>query len=143
VGVLKALGAKKALLFCGPDGLDELGLSGVSLISELSEDGKVRDYTFDPKRFFGATRPLAAISGGTPEINAAITRRIITGEERGAYRDAAALNASAAIVAAGIADSLETGIDLAYNSIDSGEALKKLQALTAPKAPKPHKAATT
>ena len=130
IGVLKALGAKKALVFCGPDGLDELGLSGVSRISELSEDGKVRDYTFDPKRFFGATRPPAAISGGTPEINAAITRRVLTGEERGAYRDAAALNASAAIVAAGISGTIEDGVELAYSAIDSGAALAKLQLLT-------------
>ena len=44
--------------------------------SELGEDGAVREYTFDPKRFFGMTRPLASISGGTPEMNAAITRKI-------------------------------------------------------------------
>ena len=129
IGVLKALGAKKALVFCGPDGLDELGLSGVSHISELGEDGVVREYTFDPKRFFGTTRPLAAISGGTPDINAGITRRVLSGEERGAYRDAAALNASAAIVAAGLAESLESGIELAYGAIDSGAALAKLNAL--------------
>jgi anthranilate phosphoribosyltransferase len=130
IGVLKALGTKKALVFCGPDGLDELGLSGVSHISELGEDGTVREYTFDPKRFFGMTRPLAAISGGTPKMNAAITRKVLSGEERGAYRDAAALNASAAIVAAGMADTLESGIILAYDAIDSGKALAKLAALT-------------
>ena len=129
IGALKALGARKALVFCGPEGLDELGLSGTSRVSELGEDGTVREYAFDPKRFFGATRPLAAISGGTPEMNAGITRRVLSGEERGAYRDAAALNASAAIVAAGIADTLESGIGLAYGAIDSGAALAKLNAL--------------
>lgn len=129
VGVLKSLGAKKALVFCGPDGLDELGLSGKSQVSELSESGDVRNYEFNPKRFFGVTRPLAAISGGSPEENASITRRVLSGEERGAYRDAAALNASAAIVAGGKASTLEEGIGLAYDSIDSGRALAKLRAL--------------
>ena len=135
IGALKALGAEKALVFCGPEGLDELGLSGESRIAELSEDGGVREYVFDPKRFFGSTRPLAAISGGTPEMNARITRKVLSGEERGAYRDAAALNASAAIVAAGLADSLESGMELAYSAIESGAALKKLQALAAKRQP--------
>ena len=129
VGVMKALGAKKALVFCGPDGLDELGLSGVTRISELSEDGSVKDYMFDPKRFFGSVRPLAAISGGTPEMNAQITRRVLSGEDRGACRDAAALNAAAAIVAAGKAGVIEEGIEIAYAAIDNGAALAKLNLL--------------
>ena len=129
VGVLKALGTKKALVFCGPEGLDELGLAGASQIAELSEDGSVKEYTFDPKQYFGGTRPLTDIAGGTPEVNAQITRRVLAGEERGAYRDAAALNAAAAIVAAGKADRIEEGIELAYASIDSGAALAKLQLL--------------
>ena len=131
IKALKALGAKRALVFCGSDGLDELGISGLSRIAELSEMGDVREFTFDPKCFFGATRPLSAISGGTPEINARITRRVLSGEEQGAYRDVAALNAAAAIMAAGHAETLEDGIALAYAAIDNGSALAKLQALTA------------
>ena len=130
IGALKTLGAKRALVFCGPDGLDELGLSGVSCIAELSADGDVKEYTFDPKHFFGVTRPLAAISGGSPEMNAQITRDILTGAERGARRDAAALNAAAAIVAGGKAETIEDGVEQAYAAIDSGAALAKLQALT-------------
>ena len=105
IGVLRALGTKKALVFW--------------------------EYTFDPERYFGCTRPLSAIAGGTPEMNAQITRRVLTGEERGAYRDAAALNAAAAIVAAGKADRIEEGIEFAYAAIDSGAALAKLQLLVA------------
>jgi len=112
--------------------LDELGLAGTSQIAELSEDGNVKEYTFDPKRYFGCTRPLTDIAGGAPEVNAQITRRVLAGEERGAYRDAAALNAAAAIVAAGKADRIEDGIELAYASIDSGAALAKLQLLVSP-----------
>lgn len=129
IGALKSLGATRALVFCGPDGLDELGLSGVSRIAELSADGDVKEYEFDPKCFFGTTRPLAAISGGTPEMNAQITRRVLAREEHGAYRDAAALNAATAIVAGGKADSIEAGVELAYAAIDSGAALAKLDAL--------------
>ena len=123
IGALKALGAKKALVFCGPDGLDELGLAAPSQVSELNEDGTVRGYTVDPKDFFGAYAPIAAIVGGTPEENASITRRVLDGE-MGAYRNAAVLNAAAAIVAGGKAATTAEGVKLAEAAVDSGAALK-------------------
>ena len=128
IGALKALGAKKALVFCGPDGLDELGLAAPSQVSELNEDGTVRGYTVDPKDFFGAYAPIAAIVGGTPEENALITRRVLYGE-KGAYRNAAVLNAAAAIVAGGKAATIAEGVKLAEAAVDSGAALKKLELL--------------
>ena len=128
IGALKALGAKKALVFCGPDGLDELGLAAPSQVSELNEDGTVRGYTVDPKDFFGAYAPIAAIVGGTPEENALITRRVLDGE-KGAYRNAAVLNAAAAIVAGGKAATIAEGVRLAEAAVDSGAALKKLELL--------------
>ena len=128
IGALKALGAKKALVFCGPDGLDELGLAAPSQVSELNEDGTVRGYTVDPKDFFGAYAPIAAIVGSTPEENASITRRVLDGE-KGAYRNAAVLNAAAAIVAGGKAATIAEGVKLAEAAVDSGAALKKLELL--------------
>ena len=128
IGALKALGAKKALVFCGPDGLDELGLAAPSQVSELNEDGTVRGYTVDPKDFFGAYAPIAAIVGSTPEENASITRRVLDGE-KGAYRNAAVLNAAAAIVAGGKAATIAEGVKLAETAVDSGAALKKLELL--------------
>ena len=128
IGALKALGAKKALVFCGPDGLDELGLAAPSQVSELNEDGTVRGYTVDPKDFFGAYAPIAAIVGGTPEENASITRRVLDGE-KGAYRNAAVLNAAAAIVAGGKAATIAEGVKLAEAAVYSGAALKKLELL--------------
>ena len=128
IGALKALGAKKALVFCGPDGLDELGLAAPSQVSELNEDGTVRGYTVDPKDFFGAYAPIAAIVGGTPEENASITRRVLDGE-KGAYRNAAVLNAAAAIVAGGKAATIAEGVKLAEAAVDNGAALKKLELL--------------
>ena len=130
IGVLKALGAKRALVFCGPDGLDEIGLSGVTQVAELLEDGSVRNHAFDPAHVFGGYRPLSAMQGGSPEENARITLRVLAGEERGACRDAAALNAAAAIVAGGRAATLEDGLSGAYAAIDSGSALAKLRLLT-------------
>ncbi len=129
VETLKALGVRKAIVFCGPDGLDELGLAGASQVAELGEDGEVKKYVFDPKRVFGAFSPVETIRGGGPAENARIALEILSGKDRGARRDAAALNAAAAILAGGKADSLEDGLGCAYASIDSGSAYAKLRAL--------------
>lgn len=129
VETLKALGVRKAIVFCGPDGLDELGLAGESQVAELGEDGEVKKYVFDPKRVFGAFSPVETIRGGGPAENARIALEILSGKDRGARRDAAALNAAAAILAGGKADSLEDGLGCAYASIDSGSAYAKLRAL--------------
>lgn len=129
IGALKSLGCEKALVFCGPNGLDELGLAGLSHVAELTSNGSVREYDFDPKSVFGGYSPIEAIKGGSPEDNAKLTLAVLSGADRGAYRNAAALNAAAAIVAAGKADFLEQGIELAFESIDSGAAAAKLRAL--------------
>ena len=139
IAALKALGAERALVFCGEvpaaDGsvkyLDELSLAGVSHVSILREDGYVLETTVDPVKLFGAVRGIEAIQGGTPEENAALTLAVLKGERKDAYRDAAALNAAAAIVAGGLAVTLEEGLKLAYASINSGAALAKLNVLVA------------
>lgn len=129
VGALKALGTKKALVFCGPDGLDELGLAGISHLAVLSDDGTVEESVFDPKSIFGDYAPIEAIAGGTPEENAAMTRGILDGSRRDARRRAAVLNAAAAIVAGGRASTLDEGVELAGLAIDSGAAMGKLEAM--------------
>ena len=131
VAALKGLGSEKALVFCGPDGLDELGLAGPSHVAELGEDGSVKEYDFDPKRVFGTYYPIDAIKGGTPEENAQITVDVLKGVEKGAYRFAAALNGAAAIVAGGKAKTLADGLSLAFLSIDSGAAYNKLATMVA------------
>ncbi|MGN0855501.1 MAG: anthranilate phosphoribosyltransferase [Kiritimatiellia bacterium] len=131
VGALKSLGATKALVFCGPDNLDELGLSGPSHVAEINADGTVAEYDFDPKTVWGAYYPIDAIRGGTPEENARLTRRVLSGAERGPYRFAAVLNAAAAIVAGGRARTLADGLALATRALDSGAAAAKLAALVA------------
>ncbi len=129
VDALKSLGVEKAVVFCGPGGLDELGISGVSRVAELSENGTVRSYGIDPVRLFGELRPMSAIAGGDPKANAQITLDVLAGRERGACRAAASLNAAAAILAGGKSGSIEEGLGLAYESIDSGRALSKLRSL--------------
>ena len=137
VGVLKALGVEKALVFCGEVPMtggelryvDELSLSGVSRLAVLSANGKVVETIVDPKRIFGAYEPISAIAGGTPEENARLTREVLEGRRRDAYRNAACLNAAAALVAGGKAKDIEAGVKLAEKSIDSGAAKAKLEAL--------------
>lgn len=131
IGALRALGAKRALVFCGPDGLDELGLAGPSHVAELAADGSVKEYDVDPQALFGATYPVDALRGGAPAENARIAHDVLAGAEKGPYRLAAALNGAATIVAGGKADTLDAALELAFRAIDSGAALGKLEALVA------------
>ena len=129
LGVLQASATRHALIFCGPDGLDELGLSGASRVTELFADGTVKEFTFEPQKVFGATYPMESIRGGSSEENAALTMAVLQGKEKGPYRLAACLNASAALVAGDRAKTLEEGLSIAARSIDSGAALEKLKQL--------------
>ena len=131
IGALRALGAKRALVFCGPDGLDELGLAGPSHVAELAADGSVKEYDVDPQALFGATYPVDALRGGAPAENARIAHDVLAGVEKGPYRLAAALNGAAAIVAGGKAETLDAALELAFRAIDSGAALGKLETLVA------------
>ena len=131
IGALRALGAKRALVFCGPDGLDELGLAGPSHVAELAADGSVKEYDVDPQALFGAAYPVDALRGGAPAENARIAHDVLAGVEKGPYRLAAALNGAAAIVAGGKAETLDAALELAFRAIDSGAALGKLEALVA------------
>lgn len=128
--VLCGLGAQAAFVVHGAGGLDELSTTGENRVSEL-RDGAVRTYTLDPRELgFSRSDPFE-LRGGDPQTNAAITRRILSGEERGAKRDVVLLNAAAALVAGGAAQSLQEGVRLAAESLESGAALAKLEALIA------------
>ncbi len=125
--VLFNLGSQHAFVVCGEDGLDEITITDSTKVSELTE-GEVRSYHVSPEDF-GIERCVPEdIKGGEPEENAAIITAILKGE-KGPKRDVVLLNAAAAIVAGGKAGSLEEGVAIAHGSIDSGEALKCLDAL--------------
>jgi anthranilate phosphoribosyltransferase len=124
---LKMLGLHRALVVHGAEGLDEISISGPTKIGELRGEW-VRVYEVTPEQFGLQRAPLSAISGGDLNTNAEIIRRILAGD-KSPRRDVVLMNAAAALVAAGRADSLAEAMPLAAQSIDSGAARKKLEAL--------------
>ena len=125
--VLAVLGCSHALVVHGEDGLDEITLTGNSHIAELKK-GKVKSYKLDPDELGLEICFSEDIKGGTPEENAAIIEGILKGE-KGPKRDIVLLNSAAAIYVAGIAKSMEQGVECAIESIDSGKARAKLEDL--------------
>jgi len=124
---LSMLGLHRALVVHGLDGLDEVTITGPSRIAEVRE-GNVRSYEVTPEEFGMKRARLEDISGGNAETNAAIIRDILAGTES-PRRDVVLLNAAAVLVAAGRADHLGDALPLAGQSIDSGAAAAKLEAL--------------
>lgn len=124
---LKLLGTKRAFVVHGHDGLDEISICAPTRISELN-DGLINTYDITPEQFFGKEADPEDLVGGGPEKNAEITKSILNGE-KGPQRDVVVLNSSAALVAAGIAENIKTGIRIAETAIDEGKALSKLDAL--------------
>ena len=124
---LSMLGLHRALVVHGLDGLDEITITGPTRVAEV-RDGIVRTYEVDPEEFGLKRATLADISGGDAAENAAIVREVLSGK-KSPRRDVVLLNSAAALVAAGRVDHLAGGIPLAAQSIDSGAAAAKLEAL--------------
>ena len=125
---LRDLGSERALVFCGADGLDEISPSGITFVTEL-KGGEISSKLVSAAELLGETFPLDDLAGGTPEENAALLRGVLEGRIGGAKRAATILNAAAAIVAGGKAETLAEAVPLAKASLDSGAALAKLKAL--------------
>ena len=125
---LGQLGSERAWLVHGSDGTDELTITGISWVSALEEDGAINDFELHPEQAGLPVHPFEAIVGGSPADNAAAFRALLDGE-KGAYRDAVLLNAASALVVANAANSLKEGVEKAIESIDSGAAKNKLEAL--------------
>jgi anthranilate phosphoribosyltransferase len=128
-GVLHRLGHVHALVFCGPGGLDELGLDGVATGHEVTQAG-VRDVEIDPQSLGLAAAPREALAGGDAATNARVIVAVLDGAE-GPARDVVLLNAAAAIVAADAAEGMAEGVERARASIDSGAARDSLRRLVA------------
>ncbi len=124
---LSMLGLHRALVVHGLDGLDEITITGTTRVAEARE-GAVRSYEIEPEEFGMARATLQDISGGDATENAGIVRAVLAGE-KSPRRDVVLLNAAAALVAAGRADRIGDAIALASQSIDSGAATGKLEAL--------------
>ena len=121
------LGVRRALVVHGADGLDEITITASTRIAEV-RDGRVRSYEATPEEFGLRRAPIEEIAGGDAVANTAIIRDVLAGE-RSPRRDVVLLNAAAALVAAGRADHLGDALPLAAESIDSGAAAEKLDAL--------------
>lgn len=124
--VMSNLGVKRGMVVYGQDKLDEISMSAPTSICEI-RDGKYESYTITPEMFGFERCTKEELTGGSPQENAAITKAILSGEEQGAKRNAVLMNAGAALYLAGKADTLQDGVKLAGELIDSGRALAKLE----------------
>jgi anthranilate phosphoribosyltransferase len=122
--VLGALESRAAYVVHGAGGLDELSLSGPNRVSTL-RGGQVQNMELDPERLGLAPAPVEALTGGSPEENAQITRAILSGDDRGPRRDVVLLNA-AAVFSVESGD-WEKGLATAAETIDSGAARDVLE----------------
>ena len=126
--VLGELGARRALVVHGRDGLDEVSPSAVTDIAEWTGEGPVRRRTTSPEELgLEPVRP-AEIAGGSPVENARIIEAVLGGA-KGGPRRAVLINAAWALYAAEAVDSPEAGLELARQAIDSGRALEVLRQL--------------
>ncbi len=124
---LGQLGSDRAWLVHGADGTDEISITGETHVAELN-DGEVREFSIHPEDAGLAPRPLTAVLGGSPAENALALRGLFAGEPS-AYRDAVLINAAAALVIAEKAADLREGVALAAESLDSGAARRRVEAL--------------
>lgn len=122
------IGVERAFVVSGCDNMDEITLTGGTTISEI-KDGRVNTFTVTPEQFGFKRCGLDELQGGDGTVNAGITKDILIGKEKGAKRDIVLLNAGATLYVGGMADSIQAGIRLAQETIDSGKALKTLEAL--------------
>jgi anthranilate phosphoribosyltransferase len=128
-GVLRELGCRRAMVVYGYDGMDELTLTTRSRVTQFF-DGQFKTYDFFPELYFGGELATPnELQGGNATENAEMLRGILTGTIRGGKRNIVLLNTAAALVCAEKAVTIEDGIKLAAESIDSGAATDKLEQL--------------
>lgn len=124
--VMMKLGVTRGMVVFGQDKLDEISMSAPTSVCEI-KDGWFQSYEITPEQF-GYTRcSKDELAGGTPAENAEITKAIVNGTEKGPKRQAVCMNAGAALYIAGKAETIEAGVRMAENLIDSGAAAAKLQ----------------
>ncbi len=125
--VLKNLGSARAMVVHGLEGLDEISLCGPTKVAEL-RDGKVTEYILEPEQMGFARCRLEELHGGNAEESAVIVKSVLRGDQ-GSPRNVVLLNSGAALYVSGSAATLQDGIRLGAESIDSGRARQKLDQL--------------
>jgi anthranilate phosphoribosyltransferase len=127
--VLKNLGCKRGFVVHGLDGMDEMTITAETAVAEVSPAG-VTVGRVSPEQFGFSRSSMADLKGGDAKGNAVIVRAVLSGE-KGPKRDVVLLNAAYALMAAGKAVDVATGISLAAEAIDSGRALAQVEKLAA------------
>ncbi len=123
---LRGLGAQKALVVHGRDGMDEITVTEKTLVAEVGDAG-IEEYEISPEDFGLRRHAPDGLLGGDAHLNARILRDILSGEETGAAQDVVLLNAGAAIYVSGKAKTIEEGVHLAEESVSSGAAQRALE----------------
>ena len=121
------LGVEHIWVVHGSDGLDEITTTGPTYVSEV-KDGKVTKFTIAPQSYGLELTTIESLRGGHPAENALALRGLLSGEHSD-YRHIVTLNSGAALMIAGLAKDIPSGIDLATQSIDSGKAKAALETL--------------
>lgn len=124
---LLKLGIEKAWIVHGTDGIDELSISGATEVREVT-GGSINAFQVVPEDAGLGRSPLAALEGGSPDVNSAAIRDLLEGRP-GPFRDVVLLNAAAGLHLLGRASDLREGVAQAADAIDTGGALKTLAAL--------------
>jgi anthranilate phosphoribosyltransferase len=127
--VMQRLGAEHVLVVHSDDGLDEISIGAPTRVAEL-KGGEVATFTLDPGAFGVAQTEVGKLRVANPAESLAVVRRVLGGEA-GPASDIVALNAGAALYAAGLAETLEAGIARAREVLASGQALARLEQLAA------------
>ena len=127
--VLRLLGARRALVVHGHDGVDEISISEPTTVFDVA-DGTVREYEVTPESVGLERAPADAVRGGTVEANLRFARQVLGGEA-GPARDVVLLNAAGGLVVSGLATDLRDGVRLAAEAIDSGRARDKVEQVCA------------
>lgn len=123
--VLKKLGVKRAMVVHGMDGSDEISLCALTKVSELFEDGTISSYHIDPRDYGFSFCRHEELTGGNPDENADIARRILENEDS-KRRDVVILNAAAILYVSGVCPDMSKGVSAAKEALESGAALEKL-----------------
>ncbi len=126
VEALKLLKTQSAIVVSSRDGMDEISISDITFASGLKGD-QVKSFEIDPQEYGFKLAPQEAILGGEAEENAKITRDILENRLRDAKRDIVLLNAATALVVDERARDIKEGIEIANESLESGQASKKLR----------------
>lgn len=124
---LKLMGMKRAMVVNGAIGLDEISPEGETFLWSL-ENGIVSQSTIRPNDFGFSERPLSAVKGGSPQENAETLRNLLQGKIDGPILEYVLMNTAALLVVSGRAKDFKAGVELARQSISSGNALKQLEA---------------